>query len=302
MKRSGVKLALKRSGLGPKGKGLEALFEQKKEEFESTASNEAVMLIDINKIEPNKSQPRKNFSESSLEELAQSIKQYGVIQPIIVKKSSGGYELVAGERRWRASKIAGIKEIPAIIKDYDEDKLFEIALVENLQREDLNPIEEAMGYSKLSDNFGLSQEEISKRVGKSRSAVANSIRLLSLDDNTQALVKSGKLSAGHARTIIPVDDEKQRLELAERIIEEELSVRETENIVKKILESKEKKSAHRVSKFNTESYGKIEENLKNILGTNVKLKSGKNKGAIEIEYYSDDDLERLMALLGSINI
>ena len=295
-------MALKRSGLGPKGKGLEALFEQKKEEFESTASNEAVMLIDINKIEPNKSQPRKNFSESSLEELAQSIKQYGVIQPIIVKKSSGGYELVAGERRWRASKIAGIKEIPAIIKDYDEDKLFEIALVENLQREDLNPIEEAMGYSKLSDNFGLSQEEISKRVGKSRSAVANSIRLLSLDDNTQALVKSGKLSAGHARTIIPVDDEKQRLELAERIIEEELSVRETENIVKKILESKEKKSAHRVSKFNTESYGKIEENLKNILGTNVKLKSGKNKGAIEIEYYSDDDLERLMALLGSINI
>ncbi len=296
-------MALKRSGLGPKGKGLEALFEQKKEEFESTASNEAVMLIDINKIEPNKSQPRKNFSESSLEELAQSIKQYGVIQPIIVKKSSGGYELVAGERRWRASKIAGIKEIPAIIKDYDEDKLFEIALVENLQREDLNPIEEAMGYSKLSDNFGLSQEEISKRVGKSRSAVANSIRLLSLDDNTQALVKSGKLSAGHARTIIPVDDEKQRLELAERIIEEELSVRETENIVKKILENKkEKKTKQKLSKFNTDSYGKIEENLKNILGTNVKLKSGKNKGAIEIEYYSDDDLERLMALLGSINI
>lgn len=296
-------MALKRSGLGPKGKGLEALFEQKKEEFESTASNEAVMLIDINKIEPNKSQPRKNFSESSLEELAQSIKQYGVIQPIIVKKSSGGYELVAGERRWRASKIAGIKEIPAIIKDYDEDKLFEIALVENLQREDLNPIEEAMGYSKLSDNFGLSQEEISKRVGKSRSAVANSIRLLSLDDNTQALVKSGKLSAGHARTIIPVDDEKQRFELAERIIEEELSVRETENIVKKILENKkEKKTKQKLSKFNTDSYGKIEENLKNILGTNVKLKSGKNKGAIEIEYYSDDDLERLMALLGSINI
>ena len=290
-------MALKRSGLGPKGKGLEALFEQKKEEFESTASNEAVMLIDINKIEPNKSQPRKNFSESSLEELAQSIKQYGVIQPIIVKKSSGGYELVAGERRWRASKIAGIKEIPAIIKDYDEDKLFEIALVENLQREDLNPIEEAMGYSKLSDNFGLSQEEISKRVGKSRSAVANSIRLLSLDDNTQALVKSGKLSAGHARTIIPVDDEKQRFELAERIIEEELSVRETENIVKKILENKkEKKTKQKLSKFNTDSYGKIEENLKNILGTNVKLKSGKNKGAIEIEYYSDDDLERLMAL------
>ena len=296
-------MALKRSGLGPKGKGLEALFEQKKEEFESTASNEAVMLIDINKIEPNKSQPRKNFSESSLEELAQSIKQYGVIQPIIVKKSSGGYELVAGERRWRASKIAGIKEIPAIIKDYDEDKLFEIALVENLQREDLNPIEEAMGYSKLSDNFGLSQEEISKRVGKSRSAVANSIRLLSLDDNTQALVKSGKLSAGHARTIIPVDDEKQRFELAARIIEEELSVRETENIVKKILENKkEKKTKQKLSKFNTDSYGKIEENLKNILGTNVKLKSGKNKGAIEIEYYSDDDLERLMALLGSINI
>ena len=296
-------MALKRSGLGPKGKGLEALFEQKKEEFESTASNEAVMLIDINKIEPNKSQPRKNFSESSLEELAQSIKQYGVIQPIIVKKSSGGYELVAGERRWRASKIAGIKEIPAIIKDYDEDKLFEIALVENLQREDLNPIEEAMGYSKLSDNFGLRQEEISNRVGKSRSAVANSIRLLSLDDNTQALVKSGKLSAGHARTIIPVDDEKQRFELAERIIEEELSVRETENIVKKILENKkEKKTKQKLSKFNTDSYGKIEENLKNILGTNVKLKSGKNKGAIEIEYYSDDDLERLMALLGSINI
>ena len=292
-------MALKRSGLGPKGKGLEALFEQKKDEFESAVSDGSVKLIDINKIEPNRNQPRKNFSEESLEELAESIRMYGVIQPIVVKKKDGFYELVAGERRWRASKIAGIMRIPAVVKDYENEKLFEIALAENLQREDLNPIEEALGYSRLSEEFGLNQEEIAQRVGKSRSAVANAIRLLSLDENIRALVKDGKLSAGHARAIIPVEDEYKRLEIAERIIDEELSVRETENIVKKLNSSK--KEGSKPSKFNTSSYGRIEEKLKNILGTKVKLKSGKNKGAIEIEYYSDDDLDRIMSLINSIN-
>ena len=297
-------MAVKKSGLGPKGKGLEALFESSKKEAvkkNTENSDGTVVLLDINKIEPNRNQPRKQFQEESLEELAESIKNYGVIQPIVVKQNDDYYELIAGERRWRASKIAGLKEIPAIIKKYEDEKLFEIALAENLQREDLNPMEEASGYSKLSTDFNLSQDEIAKRVGKSRSAVANAMRLLNLDSRVQELVKNGKLSPGHARSILPIENGDEQFELAERIIDEELSVRETENLVKRLSEKKadvpEKKS-----KFNTYGYNKIEESLRDILGTKVKLKSGKNKGAIEIEYYSDEDLDRIMALMNKIMI
>ena len=297
-------MAVKKSGLGPKGKGLEALFESSKKEVNKKSTENAdgtVVLLDINKIEPNRNQPRKQFQEESLEELAESIKNYGVIQPIVVKQNDDYYELIAGERRWRASKIAGLKEIPAIVKKYEDDKLFEIALAENLQREDLNPMEEAAGYSKLSTDFNLSQDEIAKRVGKSRSAVANAMRLLNLDSRVQELVKNGKLSSGHARSILPIENGDEQFELAERIIDEELSVRETENIVKRLLDKKPE-NTEKKSKFNTDGYNKLEENLRDILGTKVKLKSGKNKGAIEIEYYSDEDLDRIMALMNKIII
>ncbi len=296
-------MAVKKGGLGPKGRGLGALLESTSKEV-SEHTDGSVVLLDINKIEPNREQPRKHFQEDALEELSESIKNYGVIQPVVVKKKDDFYELIAGERRWRASKIAGLKEIPAIVKEYDENKLFEIALAENLQREDLNPMEEAAGYSRLSTEFNLSQEEIAKRVGKSRSAVANAMRLLNLDNRVQDLVKGGKLSTGHARTILPIENADEQFELAERIIDEELSVRETEALVKHILESKQAKEKPKKenTKFNTSGYKTIEESLKNILGTKVKLKSGKNKGAIEIEYYSDDDLDRLMSLINRINI
>lgn len=304
MKRSGIDLAVKKSGLGPKGKGLEALFESTKKEVLNKPENTdgSVVLIDINKVEPNRNQPRKHFQEEALEELSESIKNYGVIQPVVVKKNDGYFELIAGERRWRASKIAGLKEIPAIIKEYDENKIFEIALAENLQREDLNPMEEAAGYNKLSQEFGLSQDDIAKRVGKSRSAVANSMRLLNLDSRVQELVKNGKLSPGHARSILPVENAEEQFELAEKIIDEELSVRETESLVKRLLERKMKAQPSDSSKFNTDGYNRLEENLRNILGTKVKLKSGKNKGAIEIEYYSDEDLDRIMGLINKIII
>ena len=297
-------MAVKKSGLGPRGKGLEALFESSKKEVNKKSTQHTdgtVVLLDINKIEPNRNQPRKQFQEESLEELAESIKNYGVIQPVVVKQNDDYYELIAGERRWRASKIAGLKEIPAIVKKYDDDKLFEIALAENLQREDLNPMEEAAGYSKLSTDFNLSQDEIAKRVGKSRSAVANAMRLLNLDSRVQELVKNGKLSSGHARSILPIENGDEQFELAEKIIDEELSVRETESLVKRLLEKKPE-AAEKKSKFNTEGYNKLEENLRDILGTKVKLKSGKNKGAIEIEYYSDEDLDRIMTLMNKIII
>ncbi len=297
-------MSVKKSGLGPKGKGLEALFESsRKESVKNNTENTdgKVVLLDINKIEPNRNQPRKQFQEESLEELAESIKNYGVIQPIVVKQNEDYYELIAGERRWRASKIAGLKEIPSIVKKYDDDRLFEIALAENLQREDLNPMEEAAGYSKLSRDFNLSQDEIAKRVGKSRSAVANAMRLLNLDSRVQELVKNGKLSSGHARSILPVENGDEQFELAERIIDEELSVRETENIVKRLLDKKTE-TAEKKPKFNTDGYNKLEENLRDILGTKVKLKSGKNKGAIEIEYYSDEDLDRIISLMNKIII
>lgn len=292
-------MALRKSGLGPKGKGkgLDALFESEMT-LEPAFSKDMVIMLDINQIEPNKNQPRKQFQEESLEELASSIKQYGVIQPVVVKKNDDCYEIVAGERRWRASKIAGLTEIPAIIKDYEEKQIFEIALAENLQRENLNPMEEASGYKKLCDDFDLSQEELAEKVGKSRSAVANVMRLLNLDERVQELVRLGKLSSGHARTLLVISDNNAQFELAERIIEEEMSVRQAEEAVKRLLENKPKEK--RPSKFNTENYKKIEDSLKNVLGTKVSLKSQTNKGKIEIEYYSDADLERLMSLISGI--
>ncbi|HIT73178.1 chromosome partitioning protein ParB [Tyzzerella sp. An114] len=264
-----------------------------------------VFEVDIEKIEPNKNQPRKRFEENALEELAESIKEHGVLQPIILKKTENGYEIIAGERRWRASKIAGIKKIPAIVKNITDLKAFETALVENLQREGLNPMEEARSYKRLIDEFSLSQEEAAKKVGKSRSVVANALRLLNLDERVQSFVVENKLTNGHARTLLGISDNNKQFEIAEKIIDEELSVRETEILVKKISQGiiiKKISEQEENKKFNTDNYKYIENDLKSILGTKVKLTNKKNKGKIEIEYYSDEDLDRLIGLIKGIQL
>lgn len=239
------------------------------------------------------------FDENALIELSNSIKEYGVIQPLVVKKIDDYYQIVAGERRWRASKIAGLKKIPVIIKDYDTDRAFEIALVENLQRENLNPMEEAASYKKLSEEFGFTHDKIAERVGKSRSVIANSLRLLNLDERVQNFVKENKLTNGHARALLSVSDNDMQFELAEKIIEEELSVRQIETIVKGLSEKKEK--APKQNKPSSENiYGYIENELSSAFGTKVNINSKKNnKGRIEIEFYSTDDLDRIMSILKS---
>lgn len=291
---------IKKSGLGSKGRGITALINSEVDNLE--ISKEAVVEIDINKISPSSNQPRKRFEESALISLAESIKECGVIQPVIVIKKEDYYELVAGERRWRASKIAGIKKIPAIIKDLSELNLFEISLIENLQREDLNAIEEASGYKRLIDEFGLSQEEVAKRISKSRSAVANAIRLLNLDKRVQNFVVEGKLSGGHARTLLSLEDGDLQFEIAENIIEEGLSVRQVEALVKKIEASQTEKEikTEKETSLNTSSYTTIEESLRDVLGTKVKLKNTRNKGKIEIEFYSDNDLDRIVGIINKL--
>lgn len=295
-----------KKGLGSKGLGLEALLNNKITELNEKTVETGVFEVDIDKVEPNKNQPRKRFEETALEELAESIKEHGVLQPIILKKIDSGYEIIAGERRWRASKIAGMKKIPAIVKKIDELKAFETALVENLQREGLNPMEEAKSYKRLIEEFSLSQEEAGKKVGKSRSVVANAMRLLNLDERVQNFVSENKLTNGHGRALLGITDKDVQFELAEKIIEEELSVRETESLVKKISENKNKKVSEKEEsqskKFKTDNYKYIENDLKSIFGTKVKLSNKKNKGKIEIEYYSDEDLDRLISLIKGIKL
>ena len=224
-----------KKGLGSKGKGLEALINTKMMSYnESDLEYEGILEIDINKIEANKNQPRKYFDEESLLELSESIKNYGMIQPIVVRRINDYYELIAGERRFRAAKIAGLKKLPAIIKDFDKSTAFEVALIENIQRKDLNPIEEAESFYKLQTEFGFSQEEIAEKVGKSRSAIANAIRLLNLDSRVLNFVRENKLSGGHAKALLSISDGNMQFELAERVIEEDFSVRETEKIVKSL--------------------------------------------------------------------
>ena len=292
-------MAAPKRGLGLKGQGIEALIHSGINNLNDAAASDAVIEIDINKIEPNQSQPRKRFEETALEELAASIEEYGVIQPVLLKKTGDFYEIIAGERRWRAAKIAGLKKIPAIVKSYDETRAFEVALIENLQREDLNPMEEAQGYQKMAETLGLSQEQIAEKVGKSRSAVTNAIRLLHLDERVQNFVRENKISNGHARALLALADKDLQFEWAERIIEDELSVRDIERLTKKDQEPKTTLQ-QRPSKFHTETYGVLENQLKELLGTKVKLNSKKNKGKIEIEYYSDEDLDRIIGLLKRI--
>ena len=296
-------MAAPKKGLGTKGRGLEALICHSMDEWDKTENT--ITGIDINKIEPNRNQPRRHFDEDALVELANSLKEYGVIQPIVLKKVEDYFEIIAGERRWRAAKIAGLTEIPAVIRKFDTKEAFEVALVENIQRENLNPMEEAKGYARLQEEFGCSSEEIGKKVGKSRSAVANAVRLLQLDARVCNFVAESKISAGHARTLLGISDGELQFDLAERIIEEELSVRSIENIVKKIMDvakedgKNEKKSANTC--FDTVAYGDIENELKSLFATKVRLTQKKNKGKIEIEYYSNEDLDRLLAILKKKN-
>ena len=258
------------------------------------------MKLKISEIEPNRDQPRKSFDEDGLIELSESIKQFGVLQPILVQKKDDYYEIIAGERRWRAAKLAGIKEVPVIIKDFTEQEVVEISLIENIQRESLNPIEEAHAYKRLMEEFHLRQDEIAERVSKSRTAVTNSMRLLKLDDRVQQMVVDEMLTTGHVRTLLALENKELQYNTAMKIFDEKLSVRETERLVKEILNPKVKKE----KKVNLEEeaiYEGLEEKIKSIIGTKVSIHRGaKHKGKIEIEYYSQEELERIMDLFESI--
>ena len=275
----------KKTGLG---KGLDSLIPV----HNNTEKEKAV----VEKVVDNKGQPRKNFNEDALEELADSIKQFGLIQPLVVQKRDGYYEIIAGERRWRAAKKAGLKEVPVIIRDYTDEEMMEIALIENLQREDLNPIEEAQAYKKLINDYKLKQDEIAEKVSKSRVAITNSMRLLKLSEKVQDMIVDEMISSGHGRALLALNDKKMQEELANRIFDEKLSVRETEQIVKALNNPKEKKKKEEYS--DNFVYEKIENEFKEIIGTNVSIKrKSQDKGKIEIEYYSTEDLERIIDLM-----
>lgn len=287
---------------GGLGKGLGALFPSDDGEgFNLTSTKEIVKAIDgavvelkIIDVEPNHEQPRRNFNREKMEALAESIKNRGVLQPILVRDNKNGtYTIIAGERRWRASKMAGLKKIPAIIKNYSKVDEFEIALIENLQREDLNPIEEAEGYKRLISTFGLTQEEISDKVGKSRSAVANSLRLNNLTDDVKQMVIDGILSQGHAKTILGIKDENLQLDVAKHIVEEGLNVRQTEALVASLGSSKPRKKRQPTARHSGYLL-EVEKKLSERFGTKVKITQGTKKSKIEFEYYSDEDLERLL--------
>ena len=291
------------------GKGLGALFVENTDakseddfdilaEFDDEVSDEEknnIRIIKIRDIEPNKNQPRKKFDKEKLEILSSSIEQHGMVQPILVKPNiNGTYTIVAGERRWRAAKLAKLKEVPCIVRELSETEVMEIALIENLQREDLNPIEEAEGYKRLIENCDMTQEDVAKRIGKSRSAVANSLRLNNLCDDVKQLVIEGKLSQGHARTLLGISDNNQQLEVANMIIEKGLNVRQVETLVSGHNNKKQNQKKNTVSGMMKKYFAEVENSLGSKFGTKVKISEGANKGKIEIEYYSKDDLERIL--------
>lgn len=272
------------------GKGLDALFAEEENE-------KSVLEVKITDVMPNKNQPRKSFDEEKLEALSESIKEHGIIQPIIVKKTGDLYTIVAGERRWRAAKKAGIKKIPVLVRDYEEVQVREIALIENLQREDLNPIEEAMGYRSLMDEYNFTQEQISERLGKSRSAIANSVRLLTLDEYTVAKLTAGEITEGHARCALSVPAGVVREFFVNRIIEEGLNVRQAELLAKDLAKTPSPKPEKRQTNAYKIELERISQSLEQFLGTKVKLSGTAKKGKIEIEYYGNDDLERLLDII-----
>lgn len=298
-----------RKGLG---KGLDSLIpdkvvkssvSSKKEEKsvkEESVSKTGEIMVKINEVEPNRDQPRKDFDEDALMELADSIKQFGILQPLLVQRKKDYYEIIAGERRWRAAKIAGVKEVPIIIKEYSDQEIVEISLIENIQRENLNPIEEAMAYKRLLEEFSLKQDEVAERVSKSRTAVTNSMRLLKLSGRVQQMIVDDMISTGHARALLAIDDEEQQYILANKIFDEKLSVRETEKLVKALKNPKKDTKKAKIER--TFVYDNLEEQMKNIIGTKVSVNPKANgKGKIEIEYYSEEELERIYDLIMSIH-
>lgn len=271
-----------------------------KQELQEKKEEGTVFTVKMTQIEPNRKQPRKQFDEDALLELAESIKQFGVLQPLLVQKKDDYYEIIAGERRWRASKLAGIKEVPVILKDFSEQEAVEISLIENIQRENLNPIEEAAAFKRLMEEFHLKQDTIAERVAKSRTAVTNSMRLLKLDERVQQMLIDEMLSTGHARTLLAIDDKEMQYGAAVKVFDEKLSVRETEKLVKEVLNPREKKEEPVDSALEL-IYQQLEEKIKGIIGSKVAIhRKNKDKGKIEIEYYSQDELERIVELLESV--
>ena len=303
------------------GKGLGAIFgedvvKESKEETEKKAKAKAeakaaeemddkgrILMLKLDLVQPNKEQPRKTFDEEKINELAESIKNYGVLQPLLVQKNDSFYEIIAGERRWRAAKAAGLKEVPAVLKEYSKQEAMEISLIENVQRADLNPIEEALGYKQLINEFGLTQEEIAIRVAKSRVAITNTMRVLKLDEQIQNMLLQGIISSGHARALLSLEDTMMQLKAAKEILDKKLSVRETEKLVKRMQKevSGEKKEEKKKDETLALIYQNLEDRMKSVMGTKVSIHNkDKNKGRIEIEYYSEAELERIVEMIESI--
>ena len=311
-------MAVKKGGLGkgldslipsgnPRGKKSVVSAEQNTEKrevvekiVEKIVEKPVEMKVKIGEVEPNREQPRKKFDEDALLELSESIKQFGILQPLLVQKKDGYYEIIAGERRWRAAKLAGVREVPVIVKDFTSQEIVEISLIENIQREDLNPIEEALAYKRLMEEFRLKQDEIAERVSKSRTAVTNSIRLLKLDERVQRMVVDEMISTGHARALLAIEDGDDQYTIAMKIFDEKLSVRETERLVKNLQNPKPKKENVADTQMEV-IYHQLEEKIKSIVGTKVSIHQKNNqKGKIEIEYYSQAELERLIEMFESI--
>ena len=298
------------------GKGLGAIFgedvikESQEESItgkttEKTAENGRELMVKLALIEPNHEQPRKDFNEEQLGELAESIKRYGILQPLLVQKKGSFYELIAGERRWRAAKIAGLKEVPVVLREYSRQETMEIALIENVQREDLNPIEEALAYQQLVKEFNLTQEEIAVRVAKNRATITNSMRLLKLDEQIQKMLIQNLITSGHARALLSLENKALQLKAAKLILDGRLSVRETEKLVKRLVKEASSEKDEKKEKIRDEAmeiiYQNLEERMKSIMGTKVSIHNkDKNKGRIEIEYYSKAELERLVEMIESI--
>ena len=281
------------------GKGLDALIapapsEKKSGKTTDTPEEGQVSIVNITKVEPNRDQPRKTFDEDKLIELSESIKQHGIINPLIVQDRKDHYEIIGGERRWRAAKKAGLKEVPVIIKNLTEEEIAEYALIDNIQRDDLNPIDEALAFKKLIDDFGYTQDVVAEKVSKSRVAITNSLRLLKLCEEVRQMLIDGKLSTGHARALISIENPEEQLQIAEQIFDEKMSVRETEKLIKNLGKPSKKKNKFQKNESIESAYRELEEKCKQAIGTKVEIVSkGDGTGKIEIEFYSTDDLEKI---------
>ena len=288
-------MAKKKAARGGLGKGLDLLIPT--ENKPGADDEKETLMLKTSQLEPNKEQPRKKFDEEKIEELANSIQQYGIIQPIIVCRKDDYYQIIAGERRWRAAKKAGVKEVPVVVKEYTEKEIAEISLIENIQREDLNPIEEAKSYRQLIDDYNLTQEELAERVSKSRTEITNKMRLLKLHEEIQEMLVDGTLSAGHARALLGLEDPEEQQKAAKEVVEKSYSVRQTEDLVKRINEPKKPAQKKETDGLDF-VYRDLEKKLSDCLGTKVKInRKDKNKGKIEINYYSDDELDRLYGII-----